>query len=70
MPLSLEPLRCYIVFIDPSVGEFQYEVVGVPDYPKPLHEIRSQAIMIDQQEQIELTIPTQNSLMNKARLYA
>lgn len=58
------------MFIDPSVGEFQYEVVGIPEYPKPLQEVRTQSLMIDSQEDIELAIPAQNSLMHKARLQA
>ena len=34
--MIFEPIRCYIIFCDSNVGEFQYEVIGIPQIPKPL----------------------------------
>lgn len=40
--MLLRAVRCFIIFCDPAVGEFQYEITGVPEIPKPLQEIKIQ----------------------------
>ncbi len=29
MPIKLTKTRCFIIFNDPNVGEFQYEILGI-----------------------------------------
>jgi hypothetical protein len=36
MPLRLGKTKCLLIFNDPNVGEFQYEIVGSAEIPKPL----------------------------------
>lgn len=47
LPLSLEPVKCYLIFYDANVGEFQYEVTGIPEYPNATVELRSQPVTTD-----------------------
>ena len=35
-PMILKPIRCLLIFCDAAVGEFQYEIIGIPEVPKPL----------------------------------
>lgn len=50
------------------MGEFQYEVTGIPEYPNPIIELRSQLVTTDMPEALDVILPLQNTLMNKARL--
>jgi hypothetical protein len=46
-PLRLAKTKCFIVFHDPLVGEFQYEIMGVTEIPRTLQEIRiPQALIV------------------------
>ena len=36
LPLTFEVHHCNIVLVDESVGELQYELVGIPLYPSPI----------------------------------
>ena len=40
MPFTLTTHKCKIIFTDPSVGEFQYNVIGEAMLPDPLAEIK------------------------------
>lgn len=31
--MSFETHKCHLVFLDPAVGEMQYEVLGLPKMP-------------------------------------
>ena len=38
LPFTLETHKCYIVFCDSNVGEFQYTLVGETLLPDPLKD--------------------------------
>ena len=70
MPVKLAKTRCFIVFNDPSVGEFQYEIIGSPEIPKPLQEIKCQSsIFVGHKDWLELSLPVYNSYMLKCESY-
>jgi len=35
----MEPQRCYVIFKDPNVGEFQHEVQASVDWPLPYNDL-------------------------------
>lgn len=35
MPFKLENYKCYVIFQDLKVGEFQHEINGTTDWPDP-----------------------------------
>ena len=40
MPFQLNSSSCFVVFQDPNVGEFQYEIKGTTLLPEQQEEIR------------------------------
>ena len=65
-PLRLSKTKCFIIFHDPLVGEFQYEIVGVSEIPRPLQEIRIlQPLTVGKREKIELNLSVYNNMMLK-----
>lgn len=40
LPVTFEVHRCHIVFCDENVGELQYEIIGIPQYPLPIDTIK------------------------------
>jgi len=48
MPFKLENYKCYLVFQDPNVGEFQHEIMGETTLPEVMEESRpSLPIFVD-----------------------
>ncbi len=33
LPMTFETHKCNLIFLDPNVGEMQYEIIGVPKIP-------------------------------------
>jgi len=48
MPVSMEPHRCKIIFVDNAVGEFQHELVGEVALPEVSGEVKPTQIYVDQ----------------------
>ena len=66
MPLRLGRTKCLLIFNDPTVGEFQYELVGSAEMPKPLQEIKYQSsLFVGIKDTFELNLPVYNSYMLK-----
>jgi hypothetical protein len=40
LPVTFEVHRCHLIFCDDNVGELQYEVIGIPQYPTSIDTIR------------------------------
>ncbi|EWS70940.1 flagellar associated protein, putative (macronuclear) [Tetrahymena thermophila SB210] len=75
LPLIIEQQRCYIIFKDPNIGEFQYEVIGNVELPMYNNEIirlpqNGQTIYVDDPANIEIPLSYQNESMNRARKLA
>lgn len=66
-PVTFETHRCYLVFLDPRVGEMQYEIIGTPNPPLPLDTFRV-SYNIENYNNIEVNIPYKNSSMQGALL--
>jgi hypothetical protein len=70
MPLRLGRTKCLLIFNDPTVGEFQYELVGSAEMPKPLQEIKYQSsLFVGSKDTFELNLPVYNSYMLKCESY-
>jgi hypothetical protein len=70
MPLRLGKTKCLLIFNDPNVGEFQYELIGAAEIPKPLQEIKYQSsLMVGGKDCLELNLPVYNSYMIKCESY-
>lgn len=39
-PILYYKIKCYLIFHDPLVGEFQYEIIGISEMPKILQELK------------------------------
>ncbi len=48
VPMILEQQRCYLIFTDKDVGEFQYEIVGTAELPEVQQEVRTYQVFVDQ----------------------
>jgi hypothetical protein len=65
-PVRMGRTKCLLIFHDPSVGEFQYEVTGMTEIPRPLQELRiPQQMLVGKRERVELSLPVYNSYMLK-----
>jgi len=60
MPVSMEPHRCKIIFVDNAVGEFQHELVGEVALPEISGEIKPTQIYVDQKVVHEILVPLRN----------
>lgn len=68
LPLTMDQHRCYIIFTDPNVGEFQHEVVGTVEMPNPIGDLRpDKTLYVDTNTTTSIEIPFRNELMMKAR---
>ncbi|KAL4498636.1 hypothetical protein ABPG72_019754 [Tetrahymena utriculariae] len=73
IPLVMETQKCFIIFKDPNVGEFQHEMVGTVEIPSLLPDIIRfpltgyPTIFVDENSQQEVEIPFANDPMLKAR---
>jgi hypothetical protein len=48
MPFTLTTHKCKIIFTDPQVGEFQYNIIGEAMLPDPVAEIKlSSSLYVD-----------------------
>jgi hypothetical protein len=64
IPLVYEQQKCYIIFSDPLVGEFQYEIVGRVDLPLEVIDIPkpplTPPIFVDEPRLYPLHVPFKN----------
>ncbi|EGR30900.1 hypothetical protein IMG5_121460 [Ichthyophthirius multifiliis] len=72
IPLIMQTQRCYLIFKDPNIGEFQYEIIGTVDSPLMYPEIiklplNSQPIYIETTTNIEIQLNVQNEAQKRAR---
>ncbi|KAM3143753.1 Encoded by [Paramecium bursaria] len=67
IPLVMETQRCYIVFTDPLVGEFQHEIIANPDPPDIYGDPKTYQVYVDQQQIIDLQVAPRNELLLRAR---
>ena len=47
-PITFEIHRCNLVFTDESVGELQYEVIGIPNHPLSIDTLKIQTYVDSQ----------------------
>ena len=40
LPVTFEVHRCNLIFCDENVGEIQYEIIGIPQYPQSLDNLK------------------------------
>ena len=69
LPFSLDTQKCFVIFKDPSVGEFQYEITGIVNKPEAFQDtlrIR-QVLYTNKKYSIDLPIPLKNESILKAR---
>lgn len=59
LPLTFEIHHCHIVLIDEDVGELQFEVIGIPNYPPPLQQL-TMSMNLDKITSQELHVSLQN----------
>lgn len=69
IPLVLETQRCFVIFRDPKVGEFQYEVTGVVEAPQLSLDVLKvpQTLLTNKRYSINLNIPARNDNLIKAK---
>lgn len=68
IPLMLEPQKCLLVFRDPKVGEFQYEVSGLVEPPQLNPDVlKLGQLLTNKKYSLSLTIPARNESLNKGR---
>lgn len=69
----METQKCYIIFKDPNVGEFQHEILGTVFPPTPMPDIirfpqtQSQIIYVDEPYSTEIAIGFNNEQQTRAR---
>ena len=59
LPLTYEIHHCYIILIDEDVGELQFEVIGIPQYPAAIHQLTI-SMNLDKITSQELHVSLQN----------
>lgn len=68
-PVLYHKIKCYLIFHDPLVGEFQYEIIGISEIPKVLHELKYPSVIYtSMKETLEVSIPLYNNFMIKSNL--
>jgi hypothetical protein len=60
-PMVMQTQRCFLIFCDPQVGEFQIEIIGEPEYPRPISDPLQHQFVVDEPELLELTVQPVNS---------
>jgi hypothetical protein len=65
LPITYETHRCLLIFLDPKVGEMQYEILGTPKPPAPLDTFRI-TIPIESLSTVEINVPFKNSFFSAA----
>jgi len=67
-PLTMDQHKCYIIFTDPTVGEFQHEILGSVEMPNIISSLPpDKTLYVDTNYVANLQIPFKNDLMFKAR---
>ena len=64
LPMTFETHKCNLIFLDPKVGEMQYEVVGVPKLPINQKPVFNEIKKLDELKTLDLKIPQKNELFN------
>ena len=60
--------KCFIIFTDPNVGEFQHEVSGTVEMPNPIGDLKSdKTLYVDTNTTMNIEISFRNDFMMKAR---
>lgn len=71
IPILFETQKCYVIFSDPAVGEFQHEIVGSVTLPEEIVAIPeapiTPPIYVDEQRNWTLKIPFKNDALREAR---
>jgi len=69
IPLVLETQKCFVIFRDPKVGEFQYEVTGLVEPPQISLDVLKvpQSLLTNKKYSISLNIPAKNDNLIKAK---
>lgn len=68
-PILYHKIKCYLIFHDPLVGEFQYEIIGISEMPKILQELKyPSTLYTSMKETLEVNIPLYNNFMIKANM--
>ncbi|EGR28301.1 hypothetical protein IMG5_179020 [Ichthyophthirius multifiliis] len=68
IPLVYENQKCYIIFSDPNVGEFQYEIIGKVKLPEEIIQLPElPPIYVEEQKNWQYKIPFRNEKLKAAR---
>ena len=71
VPISMHTTKTTLVFSNPTVGEFQHEIVAVVELPAPIQDIKPPMnLTVDQVVNWELPVQFKNDGMLKARKIA
>ena len=65
LPITFENHKCHLIFLDPKVGEMQYEIEGSPKLPVSLSSFKF-TNPIENMSTIDLNIPPKNNLLYSA----
>ena len=66
LPITFENHRCHLIFLDPKVGEMQYEIEGLPKLPEAYQQPFTPKESIETITTINLTIPSKNNNLYSA----
>ncbi|CAD8092149.1 unnamed protein product [Paramecium primaurelia] len=67
VPMVLEQQRCFLIFTDPNVGEFQHEILATAELPEIQQEVKQYQVFVDQPAIMEYMILPKNEQIFKAR---
>jgi hypothetical protein len=68
IPLVFNQQKCYIIFQDPQVGEFQYELIGTVEPPDVMLDIKpTMQVFIDTPITYAHHVPLNNPYLRRAR---
>jgi hypothetical protein len=60
--------KCFIIFTDPAVGEFQHEIVGTVELPNLMGDFRpDKTLYVDVTSVTNIEIPFRNEFMMRGR---
>lgn len=65
LPITFENHRCLLIFLDPKIGEMQYEIIGMPKPPMAIDNFKI-SVPIENLTNVELSIPSKNSMFSSA----
>lgn len=69
LPFALETHKCFVVFCDPNVGEFQHTIIGETLHPEPIKDTLkpSFTVYLDTNHKFDIPIEFKNDFMKDAR---